>query len=124
MIRRPPRSKRTDTLFPYTTLFRSVHDVLHLTGIALQALEDEARLGGDDPGEGERAFGVEDAGTLLADVSVDEHAEVASGRPGCRSQGSGVVGIVDHPHYLGAAFGPPQQAPPLPTPAPRPTNGT
>src|SRR3546814_10701037 len=35
MIRRPPRSTRTDTLFPYTTLFRScrVHadaaDVLH-----------------------------------------------------------------------------------------------
>src|SRR3546814_13046624 len=24
MIRRPPRSTRTDTLFPYTTLFRSV----------------------------------------------------------------------------------------------------
>src|SRR3546814_21046876 len=26
MIRRPPRSTRTDTLFPYTTLFRSVTD--------------------------------------------------------------------------------------------------
>src|SRR3546814_17299247 len=26
MIRRPPRSTRTDTLFPYTTLFRSVID--------------------------------------------------------------------------------------------------
>src|SRR3546814_8983843 len=25
MIRRPPRSTRTDTLFPYTTLFRSIH---------------------------------------------------------------------------------------------------
>src|SRR3546814_14140505 len=25
MIRRPPRSTRTDTLFPYTTLFRSQH---------------------------------------------------------------------------------------------------
>src|SRR3546814_14537740 len=25
MIRRPPRSTRTDTLFPYTTLFRSEH---------------------------------------------------------------------------------------------------
>src|SRR3546814_7119743 len=25
MIRRPPRSTLTDTLFPYTTLFRSVH---------------------------------------------------------------------------------------------------
>src|SRR3546814_10270447 len=33
MIRRPPRSTRTDTLFPYTTLFRSRHrakPVLHL----------------------------------------------------------------------------------------------
>src|SRR3546814_4830609 len=26
MIRRPPRSTRTDTLFPYTTLFRSWRD--------------------------------------------------------------------------------------------------
>src|SRR3546814_12455263 len=26
MIRRPPRSTRTDTLFPYTTLFRSSSD--------------------------------------------------------------------------------------------------
>src|SRR3546814_1400049 len=25
MLRRPPRSTRTDTLFPYTTLFRSGH---------------------------------------------------------------------------------------------------
>src|SRR3546814_1451871 len=33
MIRRPPRSTRTDTLFPYTTLFRSIgfhgHTVAH-----------------------------------------------------------------------------------------------
>src|SRR3546814_13409855 len=29
MIRRPPRSTRTDTLFPYTTLFRSPHRALH-----------------------------------------------------------------------------------------------
>src|SRR3546814_1302146 len=26
MIRRPPRSTRTDTLFPYTTLFRSTYE--------------------------------------------------------------------------------------------------
>src|SRR3546814_6298133 len=26
MVRRPPRSTRTDTLFPYTTLFRSLSD--------------------------------------------------------------------------------------------------
>src|SRR3546814_19799668 len=33
MIRRPPRSTRTDTLFPYTTLFRSMlhaHNCLHI----------------------------------------------------------------------------------------------
>src|SRR3546814_4045484 len=29
MIRRPPRSTRTDTLFPYTTLFRSVNSNIH-----------------------------------------------------------------------------------------------
>src|SRR3546814_14019750 len=28
MIRRPPRSTRTDTLFPYTTLFRSALTIL------------------------------------------------------------------------------------------------
>src|SRR3546814_3840831 len=28
MLRRPPRSTRTDTLFPYTTLFRSIRSVL------------------------------------------------------------------------------------------------
>src|SRR3546814_2311934 len=40
MIRRPPRSTRTDTLFPYTTLFRSVRshrpaadDQLHLRDV-------------------------------------------------------------------------------------------
>src|SRR3546814_1717342 len=43
MIRRPPRSTRTDTLFPYTTLFRSpsiwaigdVTDRIQLTPVAL-----------------------------------------------------------------------------------------
>src|SRR3546814_5330047 len=30
MIRRPPRSTRTDTLFPYTTLFRSLLEIPQL----------------------------------------------------------------------------------------------
>src|SRR3546814_619976 len=30
MIRRPPRSTRTDTLFPYTTLFRSFHALISI----------------------------------------------------------------------------------------------
>src|SRR6056297_3965396 len=32
MIRRPPRSTRTDTLFPYTTLFRSIDNALYWLG--------------------------------------------------------------------------------------------
>src|SRR3546814_12728085 len=31
MIRRPPRSTRTDTLFPYTTLFRSMGELQNET---------------------------------------------------------------------------------------------
>src|SRR3546814_3909168 len=38
MIRRPPRSTRTDTLFPYTTLFRSRR--------AGRAADGRGRLGG------------------------------------------------------------------------------
>src|SRR3546814_4040391 len=41
MIRRPPRSTRTDTLFPYTTLFRSVQLV---EGILQGVLQRIARL--------------------------------------------------------------------------------
>src|SRR3546814_2182567 len=33
MIRRPPRSTRTYTLFPYTTLFRSFHAFLEWCGV-------------------------------------------------------------------------------------------
>src|SRR3546814_15768574 len=40
MLRRPPRSTRTDTLFPYTTLFRSRRGVV--TGLGMVA-----PLGGD-----------------------------------------------------------------------------
>src|SRR3546814_14023975 len=43
MIRRPPRSTRTDTLFPYTTLFRSTPDpvALHriLAGLKRQGVD-------------------------------------------------------------------------------------
>src|SRR3546814_3399166 len=50
LIRRPPRSTRTDTLFPYTTLFRSARikatppepaqPLLHLRGVALDPAID------------------------------------------------------------------------------------
>src|SRR3546814_5447771 len=39
MIRRPPRSTRTDTLFPYTTLFRSLLAAMLLDGKDIGAVE-------------------------------------------------------------------------------------
>src|SRR3546814_14602192 len=72
MIRRPPRSTRTDTLFPYTTLFRSVvgglqhHHVdaaardvgrQRIDEVDLAADREEGRVEGEDVGgdvEGDR----------------------------------------------------------------------
>src|SRR3546814_20309031 len=47
MIRRPPRSTRTDTLFPYTTLFRSVDEA---AGIGFGAGATDAAGRGRDAG--------------------------------------------------------------------------
>src|SRR3546814_5350599 len=47
MIRRPPRSTRTDTLFPYTTLFRSEGDVVigqRGDGVAIGGVDHEDLL--------------------------------------------------------------------------------
>src|SRR3546814_16697433 len=45
MIRRPPRSTRTDTLFPYTTLFRSL-DLDHLPADDEDAIKALTRIKG------------------------------------------------------------------------------
>src|SRR3546814_6638287 len=55
MIRRPPRSTRTDTLFPYTTLFRSLQqlagqsaELLRLAACGNRDVLEQGRLGGDE----------------------------------------------------------------------------
>src|SRR3546814_6414963 len=55
MIRRPPISTRTDTLFPYTTLFRS-------------------RLGGDDPQRQSDFAGRHELAVALEQVPVSVEA--------------------------------------------------
>src|SRR3546814_1661317 len=44
MIRRPPRSTRTDTLFPYTTLFRSLPERLAAYELLLEGAPELRRL--------------------------------------------------------------------------------
>src|SRR3546814_14704549 len=90
MIRRPPRSTRTDTLFPYTTLFRSV------VGLALVG----DHLGAVAVGDG-AAVAVAEAQRLLAGVGegADAHrafddARVGRPGPGARRAGLQVLAAV------------------------------
>src|SRR3546814_19308546 len=53
MIRRPPRSTRTDTLFPYTTLFRSQAAGARWLGSPLARARDTAAILRGNPVEAE-----------------------------------------------------------------------
>src|SRR3546814_1941969 len=79
MIRRPPRSTRTDTLFPYTTLFRS--DLAANAAVELSASDMElgnpgsVQVGALGMGTGKWRF------TIESDVEVEAQAllETANG---------------------------------------------
>src|SRR3546814_5389794 len=89
MIRRPPRSTRTDTLFPYTTLFRSLgradqrdqqqHRRQHDEHRPEAAQADEARTDGgaehrDDECEApEQRRAIGGGGAVLGHVRSEEH---------------------------------------------------
>src|SRR3546814_6822564 len=75
MIRRPPRSTRTDTLFPYTTLFRS-HQVAPRGADGHRHHQDELEDGADE--DDQQLLGLADAGP--EDQQRDE------GRSGKRSE--------------------------------------
>src|SRR3546814_8256141 len=47
MIRRPPRSTRTDTLFPYTTLFRSINGPINAWPLPWATMTDLATAAED-----------------------------------------------------------------------------
>src|SRR3546814_6248521 len=62
MIRRPPRATRTDTLFPYTTLFRSLD---------LAAPNRADRIAADEAGDDVGAAGDRRQADVVLDVAVD-----------------------------------------------------
>src|SRR3546814_16832718 len=64
MIRRPPRSTRTDTLFPYTTLFRSLVD-----------LQRGDRAGGEVLNLDVAAFGGEDLAAVIRGRQIGQAAD-------------------------------------------------
>src|SRR3546814_8108480 len=85
MIRRPPRSTRTDTLFPYTTLFRS-------RAIApeaqVEAVLTDAKVAHGDVGQPVRQGRIEvELARRRVGLEADEHlqdGETGPGRPALR----------------------------------------
>src|SRR3546814_8256074 len=72
MIRRPPRSTRTDTLFPYTTLFRSERLAGgHCYGLSCRSLfmNRGLNIGIEIAGRGDRARGLAWGNATLLQVS-------------------------------------------------------
>src|SRR3546814_12892830 len=79
MIRRPPRSTRTDTLFPYTTLFRSRldGDLVVQDGVRLAG-----QVGGDHGEQGREAVLVVGQGVAersLGGASPGPHDKIDMG---------------------------------------------
>src|SRR3546814_7193746 len=90
MIRRPPRSTRTDTLFPYTTLFRSLRQQ-HVAA----ALVAHAGLDRGEAAAGERRQLGEPFGGERGDRKLGQGLNLSSawegGGPGTGSPGRAVT---------------------------------
>src|SRR3546814_670891 len=72
MIRRPPRSTRTDTLFPYTTLFRSHGHEVDADGVVAPGGDGDLQLGAH------AVVGGDQQGIAVARrLEVEEAAEAA-----------------------------------------------
>src|SRR3546814_20049698 len=98
MIRRPPRSTRTDTLFPYTTLFRSEPDVADLGGehppevlsheepldLALHVLGDVGPVGVEEAAHAGLRIALVQADGDAAGRLGPAHQVAALGKASCR----------------------------------------
>src|SRR3546814_8219614 len=97
MIRRPPRSTRTDTLFPYTTLFRSVGEDLAFDAVAA----DQALFGLALQRVGVEAMALE--GFVVHASGVEGHGRNVVGHAGRRSQ-SAAERVAGEDHVLAKDF--------------------
>src|SRR3546814_15167319 len=78
MIRRPPRSTRTDTPFPYTTLFRSGQNVAETTNpISLTTPTQQAARQEDSKVEIEAEAKVSDAEARQLQIDAKEAKKLA-----------------------------------------------
>src|SRR3546814_13172709 len=71
MIRRPPRSTRTDTLFPYTTLFRSAAGSFPAPALAQSMPEINWRMASSFPKSLDTIFGAGEYVTKRVEAATD-----------------------------------------------------
>src|SRR3546814_18086371 len=101
MIRRPPRSTRTDTLFPYTTLFRSLGEPLpvHRKSVEVDRRPEPPAGDADRPGGGAQGPEPGNAGRRTAravglssrDRAAAAAAQCAPGRHAARARPGGAL---------------------------------
>src|SRR3546814_5963936 len=91
MIPRPPRSTRTDTLFPYTTLFRSA-DGVSIYAYDDQDLSDVTAIGTITNVEGGTISGVRYGAILFDGGVVDNDGALIGGGGGLWVQGNDPAG--------------------------------
>src|SRR3546814_11783609 len=84
MLRRPPRSTRTDTLFPYTTLFRSIAKLVQIVGPMLHHADALIPIFASRVDTAGR-LGIE-MGELPLDRLRVPHAHLVEERGCCRSE--------------------------------------
>src|SRR3546814_10880859 len=91
MRRRPPRSTLTDTLLPYTTLFRSIggHRLVQLVGRNRTGLVPVFGPGGQSV---VGRFLPELAGRRSATVQIERDSHIRERAPGLRQPGAKLVG--------------------------------
>src|SRR3546814_1727592 len=92
MIRRPPRSTRTDALFPYTTLFRSIVAV-ELGPVDIPDMLHVGRVRGEDPRI--------DGNLFAEDLGLEHQLLVRIGKVGQVVGRLGAVERPDHPEFFG-----------------------
>src|SRR3546814_4131148 len=92
MIRRPPRSTRTDTLFPYTTLFRSASRQPKIDRMTTLTQQNQARISAvaqarsDLEGFADSLSQMVEDGTLRSTPTVsDESVLTATARAGLQA---------------------------------------
>src|SRR3546814_6356197 len=101
MIRRPPRSTRTDTLFPYTTLFRSVvrSDRLYMGETQMRRRPAAARPGAGPHDGGELSPGAAFVSRRLQHLHYTPPVAGAS-RHGLRPGADGGIRSEEHTSEL------------------------